>query len=227
MPKHTYPLSSQEIKHYKDVGVNAANVSEEVLGMGAQMLARPYTPNGCKYVVKTPLTQLTLGCMTNAYSATIGRLLTMDFPQAAEELRLCHMEFTEFMIKTTLHPAEDKRRFSVVQEHLDMEPVTQETIKRGKVREDIQKIFTHNAVLMRTSGKWLDTMGFHPWKLLQFATFGTPYFENVVLRRDTDIVQLFDFGLFPVTGLYFRFLLWLQRKNAQKFGLNTSPIVAA
>lgn len=232
MPPRSYPISRSEEDHYKAVGLQPENVSPEILGIGAQSFVRPYTPQGKNLVVKTPLTQLSLEWMTNAYSATIGRVLAADFGQSMRDWKHCAKVFEphkkkEYLVQPQFYVAADCRRFSVVQERVAMEEITLETITRGNVRDRLQEVFLCNAELLAAHGRWLDAMGFHLGKLTQFALTGTPYLENIVLLPGTDDLRVFDFGLFPKRGLYFRFLLWLQRKNAKKFGLDFAPDIAA
>ncbi len=222
-------LSSTETRHYEQVGIDPAHV-KDVLGVGAQNLVRRLEVPGAPHpqVIKSPLIQVR---PWHPYSLTVARILSQTYKDARQQFDDCKKHLQPYMVNTDFAKDPKSPRFSVVQDLLAMEELTPEiSAAREDVRLQLADLFRRNGAMLKSTGSWLDAMGFKASKFAWFLASGRPYLENVVLLRGTLNVRVFDYGLFPEpskapTGLrwYFHGLLAAQRANARGYGFEFDP----
>lgn len=215
------PIPSWEAQHLEAVGIDPAHVKEHV-GTGAQSLVRRLVQQGRDKVVKSPLWQI---CM-DPYSQTVGRFIGQSYESAQRELETCQKYFPDFVIDTKIYTDGKKARFSIVQDKLDMQPLTPEIVQENTwALDQLWELTEANAKMMREEHVWFDAMGWDTRKFMQFMRTGKPYLQNVAADMKDERLKLFDYGLFPLPqqltlrNSYYQLLLNTQRANMKKYGM--------
>lgn len=191
------------------------------LAEGSQNRVWKFEEAGQQSVLKIPHVFISQG-IRHKFNQLLSFFGGQDLQTAQKDLDLVSMYFREEIVHTEIIQSPDKEMFVFRQEMIDCVRITPELMRDSvRLRRKMQSIMERNGDMLNEQGRWLDAMGCDPGRLLRFLSpEGTPYFDNVVLKRGTeDDVKIIDVATYGL-GPHHLPLYCVQHENAKRFGLS-------